>query len=178
MYILYSEYLTCMYIYLCKKVQNTVCFVATYRSCYRRMLMSLSGLVQLCVYWCSDLLYESLYSEPSAQPKNRKNAILYRNRTASYGWTERHCMSSMTRHPAATRQSLGTEHLWTARRQNDMRPVHTGLLQPNADSVRYWHTMTVAMTVTTSVCEWLNCDQDWRCHVFCPPDTWLEVCIF
>jgi hypothetical protein len=84
MYILYSEYLTCMYIYLCKKVQNTVCFVATYRSCYRRMFMSLSGLVQLCTYWCSDLLCESLCSEPSVQPQHRKNAILGRNRTASY----------------------------------------------------------------------------------------------
>jgi len=27
MCVLYSEYLTCMYIYLCGKVQNTVCFI-------------------------------------------------------------------------------------------------------------------------------------------------------
>ena len=27
MCVLYSEYLTCMYIYLCEKVQNTLCFI-------------------------------------------------------------------------------------------------------------------------------------------------------
>jgi len=31
MYVLYSEYLTCVYIYLCEKVQNTVCFI--YMAC-------------------------------------------------------------------------------------------------------------------------------------------------
>ena len=44
--------------------------------------------------------------------------------------------------------------------------------------VCYWHAMTVTMTVTTSVGEWRNCHQDWRWHLFCPPDVWLEVCFF
>jgi hypothetical protein len=30
--------------------------------------------------------------------------------------------------------------------------------------------LLAAMTVTKSVGEWLNCDQDWQCYVFCSPD--------
>ena len=176
--------------YICVGRYRTQCvsyawLAATYRSRYHSMLMSMSGLVQLC----SLLMFRTtaiseicnvnhFCSEPSVRPQHRKNWILCRNRTAPYEWMGRHCTSSMTRHPAATRQSLGTERLWTARPWNDMRTTHTGLLQPNSASVCYWHTMTVAMTVKTSVGEWLNCDQDWWCHVFCPPDMWLEVCFF
>jgi len=130
--------------------------------------------------WCSELQIcnvNHFCSEPSGKPKNRENGILSRNRTASYKLMGRHCTSSTMRHPAATQQSLGTEHLWTVWTRSDMRivrMVRTGLLQPNAAGVCYWHTMTV----TASVGEWLNCDQDWQCQVFCPPDMWLEVSTF
>ena len=87
-------------------------------------------------------------SKPSVNPQHRKNGNLSRNGAASYEWTGRHCTSSMTRHPAVTRQSLGTERLWMARPWSDVRVVGTGLLQPNAASVCNWHTMTVAVTVT------------------------------
>jgi hypothetical protein len=68
--------------------------------------------------------------------------------------------------------------LWMVQSWSDVRTVHTRLLKPNDASVCYWHTMTVTMTVTTSVGEWLNCHRDWWWHLFCPPDMWLEVCFF
>ena len=157
---------------------------ATYSSCYHNTLMSLSGLVQLCplLIFRTAAISEiwnmnHFCSEPTGKPWCRENGNLRRNRTASYELTGRHCTSSTMHRPAATRQSLVTEHLWTARPWSDMRTVRTvrtGLLQPNAASVCYWHTMTV----TTSVGEWFNCEQDWWCHVFCPPDVWFEVCTF
>jgi hypothetical protein len=123
--------------------------------------MSFSGLVQLCPYWCSDLLCASLCSEPSVQPQHRKNVILRRNRTASYGWTRQHCTSSATRRPAATRQSPDTELLWKARPQIDVRVVCTGLLQPNAVIVCYWNAVT-----RISVGEWLNFEQEFGATCF------------
>jgi len=189
MYVLYSEYLTCMYKYLCEKVQNTMCFI--YTSCsYIQVL--LPQYINFIVWPCAveSLLMFSIAAtseiwnvnhfcrEPSVKPQHRQNGILSRNRTVSYGWMMRHCTSSTTHCPAGTQQSLGTEHLWTARPQSDVRAVRTGLLQPNVATVCYWLTATVAMTVTASVGEWLSCDQDWRCQVFCPPDMWLAVCTF
>jgi len=148
-------------------------------------LLSLSGLVQLCpllmfrIAAISEICNVNHFcSEPSVKPKHRKNGIHSRNRTASYGWTGQHCTSSTTRRPTATRQSLGTERLWTVQPWSDVRTVCTGLLRPNAAIVCYWYTMTVAMTVTTSVGERLKCHQDWQCNLFGPSDMWLEVCFF
>jgi hypothetical protein len=194
-----SLYMHCMYCiqtilyactYICVRRYRTLCvsytwLAATRRSCYHSALMLLSGLVQLCslpmfrIATVSEICnVNHICSEPSVQPKRRKNRILFRNRTTSYEWTGRHFTSSTTRRPPATRRSLGTEHLWTARPQSDMRMVCAGLLKPNVASVCYWHTMTVAMTVTTSVGEGLNCNQDWRWQLFCPPGMWLEVSFF
>jgi len=97
-----------------------------------------------------DLHCESLCSEPSVQPQHRKNGILCRKRRASYEWTGRHCTSSTTHLPAATRQSLGTEHLWTARPQSDLRTTRAVSLQPNAASVCYWYTIHCYTTVVFS----------------------------
>jgi hypothetical protein len=175
-YILYLKYVICMCICLCEKVQNTVCFVPSYLSCYPSILMSQSAIVQFCVCWCSELLqfthllYKSLYSKPSVQPQHRKNAILRRNITACHRWTD--CTSSTTRRPAATQQILGREQLWKARPWTDMRTGRTALLQRNAASLCYLYAMAVK-----SVGEWPNCDQDCWSHVFCPSDTWFDVCI-
>jgi len=126
-------------------------------ACYHSTLMSLSGFVKLCsllifrIAAISEICNVNHFcSKPSVKPQHRKNEIFCRNRKASYESTGRHCMSSKTHRRADTRQSLGTEHLWTVRPRNDVRTMRTGLLQTNAASVCYWHTIHCYLIVVFS----------------------------
>jgi hypothetical protein len=88
MHILYSDYLTYMYIYLCEKVQNTVCLVATYRYCYCHTLISFSALVQFCLLMFRFAAFSHIFIWITLQkewdPQQEQNSLLQKNGVTLY----------------------------------------------------------------------------------------------
>ena len=98
---------------ICWRHYLTLCSCAPQCVCPECLEHGITAVSEICIvnHFCS---------KSSVKPKHRKNGILSRNRTAAYEWMGWNCTSSTTRHPAATWQSPGTEHLWMAQPQSDL----------------------------------------------------------
>ena len=138
-----------MYIYLCEKVQNTVCFIYMVCSHIQVLLPQYAYVitwpcavvspsdVQNCGnlrdLQCESILQRAI-SEGTTQrewnPLQEQNELLRMKGTALY---ERHDVP-----PGIYMTNSRHRALWTARSRSGVRAARTWLLQPNAASVCYW----------------------------------------